>query len=511
MASPTRGAANAGLSRTQVVAIVGKGLEGVAHGAGVVLAVSGGPDSTALAHLVTEARPDLRAAVGHVRHRLRPDRDDARVAATHAAALGLRYHEREVAVHLAGEGPEAAARRARYEALTRIARSEGASCILLGHTADDRAETLLLNLARGTGVRGLGGMAAVRPHAPGLQIVRPLLRLRRSDARAFVREEGLDAVQDPTNRDPDQRRWRAHNEVLPALARLSGGSGDPVGVLTRLADLAAEDADALDELAAVQAEALTSRWGPARALPADRLALLPAALAGRVVRRMLTSVRGTASGLTAEAVAAVLGLAPGQAVHVAKGCVVTAGGGWIAAAPTDSAPLTRRLVPVPGALPFASIGIVLHADCPWGQGADHRGQTLLDLGELAAPTLGEVGHVPPAAVGPVPPRGKGSGQFWAVLPAGEGPVAVRGRAPGDRIRLRGGRRKLQDVLVDARLPRALRDLVPIVVDAHDEPVWVPGVTVRWAPADTPAGPRLWLADMDTPTLGYAAAAGSDQA
>ncbi|HWB72182.1 MAG TPA: tRNA lysidine(34) synthetase TilS, partial [Egibacteraceae bacterium] len=165
--APRFGALPAGLSRDNVVAAVRDALDAaVPEGAGVVIAVSGGPDSTALAHLVVEARPDLRACVAHVRHGLRDDASDARVAAAHAAALGLAFHESRVDVQVAGEGPEAAARRARYAALSGVARAVDGRWILLGHTADDQAETVLLNLARGTGIRGLAGMAPVRTHDP---------------------------------------------------------------------------------------------------------------------------------------------------------------------------------------------------------------------------------------------------------------------------------------------------------------------------------------------------------
>ena len=489
------GALPADLGRSALVAEVARALAVVPHGAPVLIACSGGPDSTALAHLTAEARPDLALALAHVRHHLRPDRADARVAAAHAAALGVRCHVREVHVAPSGEGVEAAARAARYGALGRLARAEGVRYVLIGHSADDRAETVALNLARGTGVRGLAGMQPVRVEGD-LRYVRPLLRVRRADIRGFVEGEGLDAVGDPTNHDPDQRRWRARHEVLPALARLSGGPGDPVGVLTRLADLAIDDADALDALAAAHARDLVARWGPVRALPSDRLAGLPRALASRVLRVVLTGVRGSAAGLTADAVAGVLALRPGQALDVAGDCVVTAGGGWVAAAPATLEPLDRRPVAVPGITPLDPLGLELRADLPWGEGgADHFGQATLDLAGLGTPHIADATTAPPDAPGPVPPRARGAGSWWTVLPAGlERGLAVRARQPGDRIAQRRGRRKLHDVLVDVGVPRAARDLVPVVVDADDVPVWVPGVAARSIEPTAPAGARLWIGD-----------------
>lgn len=488
------GALAAGQDRAGLVAEVARALAGLAEGARVVLAVSGGPDSTALAYLVTEARPDLEAHVGHVRHGLRADAADATVARGHADALDLAYHERSVAVTPAGLGPEAAAREARYAALTRIAGAVDARALLLGHTADDQAETVLLNVVRGAGLRGLTGMPATRPVASppdphdadvdethGLRVWRPLLRLRRLDVGAFVVGEGLRAVQDPTNRDPGQRRARARQEVLPVLARLSGGSGDPVGALTRLADLARQDADALDGLAAEHARRVVVAWGPARGAAVEDLARLPRALATRVVRLLLRGVRGM-SELSAATTCAVLDLAPGDALHVPGGVWVTAGGGWLAAAPADAG-IAERPLALGGVTEVDELGLCLRTDT----GVEPAGGEPRDGGTRP--------WSPPAPEGPLAAGPPGTqGAAWAALrlPGAARPI-VRSRRSGDRF---AGRR-LTDVLGDAGVPRALRGLVPLVVVGRDEVVWVPGVG-----SASPAGSagartlRVWLAPRE---------------
>lgn len=485
-ADPRVGALPAGLGREELLAEVRAVLDRVVPpGADVVLAVSGGPDSTALAYLVTEARPDVVACVAHVRHGLRDDAEDARVAAAHAAALGVAYHERSESVRTAGEGVEAAARAARYAALARVASRTRAAAVIAGHTADDQAETVLLNIARGAGLSGVAAMADDRPmpDAPGLRLVRPLLRVRRADVRAFVAGEGLRAVRDPTNTDPAQRRVRARTEALPALARLSGGPGDPVASLTRLAALARGDADALEALADEHARTLVVAWGPVRALPADALSALPAALAGRVVRRWLAGVRGRREGVTADAVRRVLALAPGEALHVTGGVLVSAGGGWLAAAPPDMPSLPARPLAVPGGTALPELDLVVHAEEP-----ATSGQASLELAGLVDPRARPPAGHPPAPLAPAPPGGRPP---WAVLPAGVGRLAVRSRRPGDRLRTAVGRRTVADLLVDAGVPRVARGLIPVVVDARDQPVWVAGVAVR--PAGGHAqGPRLWL-------------------
>lgn len=490
------GALPAGLDRRALLGEVSRVCDvHLPHAATVLIAVSGGPDSTALAYLVSEVRSDLQLFVAHVRHGLRDDRADAAMAADHAAALGLGYTERSVTVRPQGVGVEAAARRARYQALRQLARQVGAGTIVVGHTADDQAETVLMNLARGSGLRGLSGMAEVRD-MDGFTLLRPLLKLRRSDIRAYVSGEGLDAVRDPTNRDPDQRRVRTRDRVMPALASLSGGPGDPVAVLTRMADLARDDADALDAIAHMQVARLARRWGPARCVQIPELRALPTAVATRVVRGLLEEVRGGTDGLGAEAVTTALSLTPGQAAHVAGGVWVTCGGGWLAVRPGDLAPLGHRPLRLPGTTELPEINLCICTDLPWGAvAATPAGQRRLNLDILGAPTTVAAAYrQPPAPLGPLPPGARGASTgAWMVLPEGltEG-LAVRAWQPGDRFSLAQGRRKLQDLFTDQGVPRGARSLVPVVVDADDEPIWVPGVAARHIDGASPAGARLWL-------------------
>lgn len=498
MSTTQIGALQPGQGRAELLAEVRRALAvTVPEGARVVLAVSGGPDSTALCYLVTEARPDLAACIVHVRHRMRDDAEDAAVAAAHADALGLAYHERTVQVRPAGEGVEAAARQVRYAALSEVARSVGAGTVMVGHTADDQAETLLLNIARGTGLRGVSGMPVAHVRTDGTEdahvcVVRPLLRLRRDDVRAFATSEGLRTVSDPTNRDPARRRSRARHELLPGLAALSGGTGDPVGALTRLADLARDDADALDRLAAHHTRRLVAVWGPGRAVPADELTQLPRALCRRVVRLMLRGVRGTTE-LSAATIERVLALQPGEALHAPGGVWVTCGGGWLAAVPPNLGRLPERLLPVPGATNLPELGVAVRTDRGAASpGAAAGGAAIAQTdGPPRAGTAS--GPQPPAPLAPGPPGS--SHPPWSLLHAETG-LVVRGRRPGDRI---AGLR-VTDVLSDAGVPRALRDLVPVVADATGRVLWVAGLPPpREAEDESRAGVapvRVWLAPAD---------------
>ncbi len=198
-------------------------------------AVSGGPDSIALLALAVAA--GCRAHAVHVDHGLRPSSAaEAEVVCEAARALGATFETVTVAVR-PGPDLEARARRARYEALPRGA--------LVGHTADDQAETLLLNLMRGS---GLDGLAAMRPGPAGLRGVRrPILALRRSETAAIAAALGLRTVRDESNQDMRFRRNRVRAELLPMLADVSGR--DPVPVLARTAQLLAQDAEMLAGLA----------------------------------------------------------------------------------------------------------------------------------------------------------------------------------------------------------------------------------------------------------------------
>jgi tRNA(Ile)-lysidine synthase len=229
--------------------------EGLAPGDLVLVACSGGADSLALAGAVAFEAPraGLRAGGVVVDHGLQPG--SAEVAASVVetlASLGL-DPALKVSVSVAGPGdrdgypgPEAAARSARYAALDQTAVAAGAAVVVLGHTLDDQAETVLLGLARGAGARSLAGM----PGRSG-RYLRPLLGLRRAQTRAACAALGLKPWDDPQNCDPAFTRSRVRHDLLPALeAALGPGVTE---ALARTARLLRADADALDELAVAAA------------------------------------------------------------------------------------------------------------------------------------------------------------------------------------------------------------------------------------------------------------------
>ncbi|MGV0579650.1 tRNA lysidine(34) synthetase TilS [Mycolicibacterium elephantis] len=246
------------------------------------VALSGGADSLALTAVAAKLKPTTALVVDH---QLQPD--SATVAATareQALTLGC-VGAQVIRVDVGTEGgPEGAARAARYRALDDA--RDGAP-VLLGHTLDDQAETVLLGFGRGSGPRSIAGM---RPSDPPW--CRPLLEVRRSVTRQACAELGVTPWQDPHNTDPRFTRVRLRTEVLPLLEDVLGG-----GVAEALARTAAAlraDTDALDELAR---QALIEA-GVDAGLDTSRLAGLPEAIRLRVIRGWLLA--GGASGLTAK-------------------------------------------------------------------------------------------------------------------------------------------------------------------------------------------------------------------
>jgi tRNA(Ile)-lysidine synthase len=244
------------------------------------VALSGGPDSLALTAVAAELRPTTALIVDHrLQAGSRAVAEDAR---DQALALGcVDAQVLPVVVGRAG-GPEAAAREARYAAL-RVAC--GGAPVLLGHTLDDQAETVLLGLGRGSGPRSIAGM---RPHQPPW--CRPLLSVRRRDTVAVCNELGLKPWHDPHNFDRRFTRSRLRLDVLPLLEEtLDGGVAE---ALSRTAASLREDTDALDELA----DRALADIASGADLDTRGLAELPTALRRRVIRGWLLA--GGATGLT---------------------------------------------------------------------------------------------------------------------------------------------------------------------------------------------------------------------
>jgi tRNA(Ile)-lysidine synthase len=252
----------------------------------VLIAVSGGADSLALARGTAALRRS--AVVGIIDHDLQQGSAAvASNAARECERMGIdNVLVERVTVGLKGSGPEAAAREARRVALEAMADRLGARAILLGHTRDDQAETVLLRLSRGSGARSLAAMAP----AAGLWR-RPLLDLPRQVVRASVAD--LAVWEDPHNADSAYARARVRHVALPALVEALGS--DVVAGLARSARLLRDDADALDGIALEAAQAVTGADG---ALDARGLLELPRAVRTRVIKSAILAAGAPGSAVT---------------------------------------------------------------------------------------------------------------------------------------------------------------------------------------------------------------------
>jgi tRNA(Ile)-lysidine synthase len=426
---------------------------GLESGAHLLVAVSGGPDSTALLAGLAELAPGrgLVLTAGHVEHGLRgaAGAAESRAVQALAARLGLACVVRAATV-APGPGVEARARRARYRALASMATAVGATHIATGHTQDDQVETVLLRLLRGSGRGGLGAMRPVRG-----RLVRPLLGVSRADVRRFLVERDLDFARDLSNADLRFTRNRIRRLLLPLLQQEFNPRLAPA--LAALAERWREEEDFL--AAAAAARAAEVERGDALAVS---VATLPPALGRRIVRAWLE--RGTRRAMSAAHVARVLALAGGRgrgAVAVPGPARVRREGGVLVRRPGRTADTTGFAFRVEPGSDFAAAG----------------GEWRLALSPARTRRAGEDR-----------PSDTAHALFDADALPGE--LLLRSPRPGDRLELlAGGTRKLQDVLVDAKVPREARRAVPVLVGGG-RILWVAGVARGVGAAITPATTRV---------------------
>jgi len=421
----------------------------------VVVAVSGGPDSLALLYVLARLASDYRLAlhVAHFDHRLREgSAADAAFVARVAARLGLAATVRAADSNepMRGRSPEEVARERRYAFLDEVADATGAARIATGHTLDDQAETVLMRVVAGTGVRGLGGIPPVRD-----RIIRPLIDARREETEAFCRALRLKPRRDPTNADPAFLRNALRRELLPVI--MERFNARAVEALARLADLARDDDALLDELAS---NAMTPEIEEAgvRFEVARLLALAPA-----LQRRAIRLVAPLDAAHTERVLALARSGRTGDVIDLPSrlNARLEYGSLLLERARSRPAPAVPVVLEVPGVTDLP----------PWSM----RMRTWV---ETQAPS-----ELP-------------DGRRSCVLDADRvaGPLVVRRPRPGDRFRPLGMTRakKLGDFFTDAKVPRPDRARVALVTNG-EEVAWVVGHRVDDRFKVTPRTTRyLWL-------------------
>ncbi len=424
-------------------------------GESVLVACSGGPDSVALLHLLWTLREErsLRLGVAHLHHGLRGAEADADAA--YVAALAERLTlplvtERADVPTLARqtrESCETAARRARYDFLERAASAGGWDRIALGHTASDRAESVLLNLLRGSGLHGLRGMPAVRG-----RFLRPLLLAWRAETEAYCAHLQLHPRQDHTNLDPTHAaRNRIRQELLPLLREQYNPQVE--AALVRLAQAVEDELEWTEPQAAHLVAAVLHERDPGVTVELTALAEAPPGLRYRLWRAAWTRIAGVAWDLSAADYHALdrLALCSPTGRHLDLPRDIRAEKGY------NSVTLSRRhdAAPVPGPLPTYLLPVEGRRELP------EIGCTAVVERLTQRPT--ELGEARDCQV---------------VMDAASVslPLSVRAWQPGDRLIPLGmsGHRKVQDLLTDHKVPRGRRCRLPILVDARNQVLWVVG-------------------------------------
>ena len=321
----------------------------------VLVAASGGADSVALLlaldELVRARKLKIKLVVGHLDHKLRgaASKSDAQWVAKLAKQLRLEVKVGTVDVKKRAAGRkdnlEQAARLARYEFLTRTARSQKAGMVLTAHTMDDQAETILLNLLRGSGGSGLGGIEPLRPLIEGKEtlLVRPLLSwARRADTEGYCRQRGIEYCQDEMNLDESFARVRVRRQLLPLMETFNP---KVILGLTRTAELLREDTIALDSAAArlleLAGDVRSAANGNAKSLlRSDLLALAQPALRRRTLRQWLGLCRGDLKRLERVHIIAVEKLVFGdrgaRVIELPGGSRVSRRRGWLRFEPSPA-------------------------------------------------------------------------------------------------------------------------------------------------------------------------------
>ncbi|MEX0837150.1 MAG: tRNA lysidine(34) synthetase TilS [Gemmatimonadota bacterium] len=408
----------------------------------VVLALSGGLDSTALFHLMRFAwpatHPAPRLVAAHFDHRMRrSSRADARWVRGLAAAWDIELAEGVADAPLRSE---AEARDARYAFLGDVAERHGGATVVTAHHADDQAETVLFRVLRGTGSGGLRGIRAV--HADGLW--RPLLRSWREELLDYANAVGLGWRDDPTNVDLGYARNALRHRILPDVERLVAPGARRS--LVRLSERAARDEEAWDSLLPSLIASLAPEWD-ARGVRLDRvpLAALHPAVRARVLRALMLELglRPDARR-TRLAVDFAASAESGRSIDLGDGVTLRRDLERLTLARADES-LTKRDRPL--VIPGLSSGTgeaVLAGRVVWvGWGEEVTGR--------ATSVERFVG---------------GELRF---------PLAMRAWEPGDRMRTSAGSRKLKRIFLEARIPAPERRAVPVLADAEGEVLWIPGV------------------------------------
>lgn len=421
----------------------------------VVLAVSGGPDSLCLLYIFKNLAAEfkLNLIIAHLNHCLRPEGDhEAAAVAALAKELNLPCEVKAVDIRVykktLGVGEEEAGRSARYLFLLEVARKYGASKIATGHHRDDQAETVLLNIIRGSSVDGLSGILPIRKWK-GLELIRPLLCLWRDEIESFCMYHQLKPFIDSSNLETEYKRNKLRLELIPHLEEKYNPKIRQS--LARLADLAARDRLFLQTLARLNYRKITHFAGDDTIINRQSLKALPPALQGRIAHIALKKYlpAGKINRVHIEQVLKILqSSSTGKKLTLPDGLQLEQSYDRIIISSRHlqvSNIIKPVIVPIPGRVCITD-----------RFGIESR---VVSVNKLSWPP------------------GKYEAYLdYSKIPAGA--ISVRSRKPGDRFFPQGsaGRKKLKDIFIDHKIPRKRRDTIPVVT-AGDKIIWLAGFRI----------------------------------
>ncbi|MWC30186.1 tRNA lysidine(34) synthetase TilS [Paenibacillus sp. MMS18-CY102] len=432
------------------------------QGDAIVVAVSGGPDSMMLLHLLHRAAVDDRLSLvaAHVDHGFRGAESAAEGEQVRAFAseLGVAFEsiklDMPTYIEETGMNGQLASRVRRYEFLHQIASQHGAKRIALAHHADDQAETVLMRLLRGTGTGGLAGMQPKRLDK-NVELIRPMLRMYKTDIFRYISHYGIPYVTDSSNERRDYFRNEIRLDVMPYLTQFNP---QLPASFNRLAELASgEDQWMQGEAARVFGQLVTCSKGTDCEVDRADFIGLPVALQRRLIKLILDYLTLETAGMKLPETADFERIESMRTAALALSPTtwrMDAGNGTVFVRTYDalrwSGLHSKQLRPCP---PYAYgiSGVEGTVNVPEG-GMSFR----LTLSAVAAER----------------------GPYHAAFDADQlvFPLTVRNRRPGDRMRVIGlnGTKKVQDMFVDLKVPSSERDRIPLLVDAEGQVLWIPG-------------------------------------